>query len=198
MIRDVLRESDKDVLIHTGTKHCHTRSNIHKTPLVKWKRKRTTILVETRHRKKKEKKEGRPFICPQLQVSKRTSTPQLLVKAVLKGYLGTAEKQRFKSAPQYAVERCPEGTLKKRHIVFKSALQFAVKCDPSRTRSTQSPPLVRGELEHELKLSHASATICSALPTSSGGATTLIFIEDGADFVTSINKRLPAPWNIST
>ena len=50
-------------------------------------------------------------------------------------------------------------------------------------------------LKHELTLSHASATICSASRTSSGGATTLKF--RGWSRRRQILERLPSPWNMA-
>ena len=115
-------------------KAVNKRRNIHKTPLVSSRLQNTETPTEMESRtqdyprgneaqkEKREKNETRPFLCPQLQLSKKTSTPQSLVNDVLKGYLETAKRQRFKSAPQFVVERCPEGTLKKKGTSFLNLL----------------------------------------------------------------------------
>ena len=84
-------------------------------------RERKTILVGTKAQKDKGEKRRTTIPLPTISQKDTDST----VAGERKKYLGTAARQRFKSAPQFVVEHCPEGTLKNQgHIIFSFCSTF--------------------------------------------------------------------------
>ena len=70
-----------------------------------------------------------------------------------------------------------------------------IRNEKTRRKAAHRVQIYSTILKHELTLSHASATICLALSTSPGGATTLKF--RGWNRRSQFLKRLPAPWNVA-